>query len=110
MKDGLYAVEFRTPLGSGTGVVTLINGNLSGGDSLMYYTGAYSLEGDAFTAKVKTGRHAHIPGFSSVFGRDQVTINLKGNVTGDTMTATGSSADAPGVTFSAKLTLIAVGG
>ncbi len=33
MQNGLYRVEFRTPLGSGAGVVVLQDDNLRGGDS-----------------------------------------------------------------------------
>ncbi|CCE05784.1 conserved hypothetical protein [Bradyrhizobium sp. STM 3843] len=107
MQDGLYSVEFRTPFSFGYGVVTLANGNLTGGDAALYYTGTYDLNGDAFTAKVKTARHA--PGAISVFQRDQVTIDLNGTVAGNSMTATGTAAEAPGVTFTAKLTLLAAG-
>jgi hypothetical protein len=45
MQNGLYWVEFRTPLGSGAGVVVLQDGNLRGGDSSMYYFGTYTETG-----------------------------------------------------------------
>ena len=109
MKNGLYAAEFQTPLGSGTGVVMLLNGLLQGGDTMMYYQGNYTVDGSNFKAEVKTGAHAHPPGMTSVFGRDQVTISLFGTFTGDTLTANGKASEVPNVNFSAKLRLIAVG-
>lgn len=39
MEEGLYKVLFQTQLGQGTGVVTVREGRLRGGDSVMYYTG-----------------------------------------------------------------------
>lgn len=109
MKNGLYAAEFKTPMGAGFGVVTLLNGQLTGGDSSMYYIGTYSLSGDKFTAEVKTGKHHHVPGINSVFGKDVVNIKLSGTVHGDTMQATGTAPEAPGISFSATLQLVAVG-
>jgi T3SS negative regulator,GrlR len=109
MQNGLYAAEFQTPLGKGNGVAMLLNGTLHGGDSMIYYQGNYTIEGNSFKAVVKTGAHAHPPGMTSVFGRDQVTINLVGTIAGDTLTASGKAAEVPNVNFSAKLQLIAVG-
>lgn len=110
MKNGLYAATFTTPLGAGTGVVTLLNGHLSGGDAGMFYVGTYEVNGDNFSARVKTGRHAHTPGSASVFGRDVVTIDLKGTGNGESLVATGSAAEAPGISFQVALKLLAVGG
>lgn len=109
MKNGLYSAEFRTPLGDGSGVVTLIDGHLTGGDAILYYVGSYSIAGSTFTAQVTTGRHHHVPGVFSVFGKDQVTIELSGTINGDTLEASGSATEAPSVKFSAKLKLVAVG-
>ena len=63
MQNGLYAAEFQTPLGKGYGVVMLLNGVLQGGDSMMYYQGSYTVDGNNFTAEVKTGAHARPPGW-----------------------------------------------
>jgi hypothetical protein len=109
MQNGLYAAEFQTPLGKGSGVVMLLNGVLQGGDTMMYYRGTYSVDGNSFQAEVRTGAHAHPPGMSSVFGRDRVTIDLSGTFAGDSLTANGKAAEVPNVNFSTKLKLIAVG-
>ncbi len=103
MHEGFYAVEFRAPAGAGTGVVFLKDGHLRGGDSMMYYTGNYKLEGDKFTAEVTTNGHAKPPGMQSVFGRDNVHISLQGSFSGQDAKLTGTAKEAPGMTFSATL-------
>jgi hypothetical protein len=102
-RDGLYAVQFQTQMGTGTGVVYLHDGILRGGDSMIYYTGDYQLNGDAFSAEVTTNAHARPPGMQSVFGRDNVHITLKGNFSGDDASLTGTAKEAPGVQFTARV-------
>ncbi len=41
LRNGKYSVWFRTPLGEGTGVVTLKDGMIKGGDTVLAYTGSY---------------------------------------------------------------------
>lgn len=103
MRNGLYKVMFQTPLGQGAGVVILRDGELRGGDSLMYYTGTYDETGNQFTATVKTDQHSSVPGMAPVFGKPRVTINITGQSQGDTLNATGRSPNAPGVGFQATL-------
>lgn len=103
MRNGLYHVQFQTPLGSGDGVVFAHDGKIWGGDSLIYYRGSYALDGDSFTATVETDAHSHQPGMGSVFGVNKATIRLTGNVSGDTVATRGSSPQAPGISFSARL-------
>jgi hypothetical protein len=102
--DGLYSVRFKTPMGEGAGVVSLIGGRLRGGDAGIAYLGSYKHADDNFTATVKTQRHT--PGLGSVFGKDSVTISLAGKSSGGSATCTGTAAEAPGVTFQAVLTHI----
>jgi hypothetical protein len=103
MKNGLYKVHFKTPLGEGFGVVVAENGKMRGGDSSIYYVGSYQVDGDNLTATVETDAHSRYPGSGSVFGRDQVTIQISGKVAGDVVTTRGSSPQAPGVSFNATL-------
>jgi hypothetical protein len=104
MRDGLYKAHFQTPIGSGDGVVVLQDGKLRGGDSMIYYVGSYSQNDDQFAAQVTTNVHSRPPGMRSVFGRDQANITVQGTTTGDTAQMTGTSPDAPGLTFQATLT------
>lgn len=106
MRDGLYKVQFQTPLGWGAGVVFAQGGKLWGGDAGLFYVGTYSQDGDKVTASVKTNRHTQNPGITSVFGRDQVTISLSGTSNGDAAKFNGKAPEAPNVAFTAELTRI----
>lgn len=74
LENGKYSTWFRTPLGEGTGVVLLRDGEITGGDTVLAYKGTYSQDGDAFTVDIATKRHT--PGQSSVFGIDNVDLTL----------------------------------
>jgi len=104
MENGLYKVEFQTQLGSGAGVVFLQNGKIRGGDSAMFYVGSVSEQGDDLTAEVEGNLHTNMPGTRSVFGFDKTHIKLKGKGAGRSATFTGTSKEAPNVSFQAKLT------
>ncbi len=106
MQDGLYKVDFKTPLGWGSGVVHAQGGKLWGGDAALYYVGTYSQSGKEVSASVKTFRHTQNPGIQSVFGRDQVSIQLKGMEDGNNVQCAGSAPEAPGVSFSALLSRV----
>ena len=104
MRDGLYKVHFQTPLGWGSGIVYAFEGKLWGGDAGIYYVGTYVRDGNQVTADVKTDRHTQHPAVTSVFGRDQVRINLTGVANGDTVKFNGKAPEAPDLIFSAELT------
>jgi hypothetical protein len=104
MQNGLYRVEFRTPLGSGAGVVTLQDGNLRGGDSSMYYFGSYTETGNQATVDAES--HRHTPGVPSVLGRDDAHLSLRGTVQGNSAQLTGTAREAPGVTLQVSLSLL----
>jgi hypothetical protein len=55
--NGKYSAWFRTPLGEGTGVVVLKDGKITGGDTVIAYTGSCNQVGDEFTADISTKRH-----------------------------------------------------
>ena len=104
MKQGLYKVLFQTPLGYGAGVVVLENGRIRGGDFAMYYTGTYSLKNGVFEANVSINPHTSVPSSVSVLGTTKADLKLQGNYSSDSASATGTSPQAPGITFSAQLT------
>jgi hypothetical protein len=106
MRDGLYKVQFQTPLGWGAGVVYAAGGKMWGGDGALYYVGTYNQEGGNVTGQVTTNRHTQNPGIPSVFGRDQVRITLTGVSSGDTAKLNGKAAEVPNVAFTAELTRI----
>jgi hypothetical protein len=99
--NGKYSAWFRTHLGEGTGTVTLQDGNVSGGDTVIAYSGSYEQDGDNFRADISIKRHS--PGQLSVFGIDDVDIALTGKSVGMTASCHGKSKPAPGMTFEATL-------
>jgi hypothetical protein len=103
LRDGKYSVWFRTPLAEGTGVVVLTpNGRLSGGDTVLSYTGHWRTDGEQFEVTVFTARHS--PGQPSVFGVDVLDITLTGRSNGGvTASCKGTAKQAPGLTFEATL-------
>ena len=102
MLDGFYKVEFQTPLGGGSGVVVLQGGRVWGGDSTMYYTGSYAVNGTEVSAELDTSRHTYAPEVHPVFGQDRVHISRRGTV-GDFIELTGQAREAPGIEFRATM-------
>ena len=107
MKNGLYRVIFQTGLGNGSGVITLQDGKLLGGDASMFYVGDYKTNNGAFSATVKVDRHTAIPGIASVLGTNKAVLNLEGTHTETAVSAEGSASQAPGIKFAASLNWIA---
>lgn len=101
LKDGEYLAWFRTARGEGTGVVHLAKGRISGGDTVLSYGGSYEVDGDRFTAKLTTRRHA--AGQLSVFGIDEVEVKLTGTSKGTIATCSGMVNEVPGLAFEATL-------
>jgi hypothetical protein len=104
MIEGLFKATYGTPLGQGVAVITLKDGTLQGGDPALYYTGVYKQDGDKFTTEFKTARHTANPQIVNVFGKDNVRVSVAGTIQGDNMKGTGTSPDAPGITFQVNLT------
>lgn len=102
-ESGLYAIRFETPLGAGAGVAYLDAGKLRGGDSMMAYVGTYNEAGGTLNADVQAYKHTNVPGMVSVFGMDQVLIQLQGAASGSTAVLTGNAQQVPGVTLKVSM-------
>jgi len=103
LKDGKYSVWFRTPLAEGTGVVVLApDGKLSGGDTIMSYTGHWRPDGEQFEATLFATRHSPGPG---AFGEvDYLDITLTGRSKGGiTASCKGTAKQVPGLMLDATL-------
>jgi hypothetical protein len=103
LRDGKYSVWFRTPLAEGTGVVVLApDGKLSGGDTIMSYTGHWRTDGEQFEATLFATRHSPGPG---AFGEvDDLDLSLTGRSRGGITASCKSTAkQAPGLTLDATL-------
>jgi len=102
-RDGRYAVWYRTSRGEGTGIVHLANGRISGGDSFFSYCGSYEVDDDRFTASFTTTRHSAGP--PTLFGLDEVEVELAGSFKGKMASCSGTAKQAPGLSL--EVTLIA---
>jgi hypothetical protein len=93
--------------GEGTGVIELNDGKVTGGDTVLGYTGSYVVDGDKFIALIATERHT--PGHPSVFGigLDDVNLTLTGKSTPTSASCTGAAKQAPGLAFEAVLVRMA---
>ena len=102
LKEGKYAAWFRTAQAQGTGIVHLAQGRISGSDSFFTYGGSYQFHDDQrFTAVLTTRRHADGP--PTVFGLDEVEVDLSGVYTGAMATCSGTAREAPDVKFEVTL-------
>lgn len=102
LREGNYAAWFRTSRAQGTGVVHLAGGRISGSDSFFTYGGSYQFDDDRrFTAVLTTQRHAEGP--PTVFGLDEVEVNLAGVCSGAMATCSGTARQAPDVMFEVTL-------
>jgi hypothetical protein len=101
LREGKYAAWFRTPLGQGTGLVELVEGRISGRDSFFTYGGSYQVDQLRFTAVLTVKRHTE--GNPSVFGPDQVEVDLSGDCSGLVATCSGTARQAPDVRFECTL-------
>jgi hypothetical protein len=105
LENGKYSVWFRTPLGEGTGIAVCEDGKITGRDTVIAYSGTYTLSGDDFSADVAIKRHS--PGQLSVFGIDDVDIEITGRCIGVTASCQGKSKQPPGMAFEATMIRIA---
>ena len=101
LQNSKYSVWFRTPQGEGYGIVSLMDGEVRGGDSISSYIGTYTQEGDNFSATLAVRRHTQGP--PSVFGIDNVDITLSGKSTLTTASCIGTAKQAPSTTLQATL-------
>ncbi len=102
LKDGTYAAWFRTPLSQGTGIVHVADGKIWGRDNVMTYDGSCEVDGDRFTAVVRTKRHTE--GQPTVFGDDsELELDLDGTCVGRIATYIGAAKQFPGVALEGTL-------
>ncbi|TYO67127.1 hypothetical protein FXV83_08015 [Bradyrhizobium hipponense] len=101
LKDGAYAAWFKTPLGNGTGIAHVADGQIWGCDSIMTYSGSCQIDGDRFTAIVALKRHTE--GHATVFGADDLTLRLEGSCPGKIARYVGRADQVPGVLLEGTL-------
>jgi hypothetical protein len=89
LQNAQYSVWFRTSEGEGYGVILLLDGNVSGGNTISSYTGTYVQDGDRFAATIAVKRHTQGP--PSAFGIDNVDITVSGKLTPTTASCFGTA-------------------
>jgi hypothetical protein len=105
IRDGHYSVWYKAAPGEGLGIVTLQDGRIVGGDTMVRYEGTYRREGDQFWASIKTKRWA--PGRLPIFQIDELDISLSGRSNARIPTASGSVQQVPSARFEIILVPIA---
>jgi hypothetical protein len=85
--EGFWTVHFKGVQGLGAGVVTIIGGQLFGGDTGFFYKGTYSQQENTMTAHVHVKQH--VPGMANVMRRNEFDLELNGTMQGDTISVTG---------------------
>lgn len=78
--DGFYKVSFSTVFGSGNGVAYLTDGQLHGGDSMMYYTGTYTHVDGVLNASLTISKHTNDTSMFSIMGIETATFEVTGEV------------------------------
>jgi hypothetical protein len=103
--EGFWTVQFSGVQGWSSGVLTLIDGQLFGGDTSFLYTGTYAYDREGAQASLggagipypqpQTGMQARVhvkryaPGIN-VMGRDEFDLELTGIVKGNTANVVGT--------------------
>lgn len=106
MREGLYKAEFKTPFGTGVGVLFLRNGKIRGGNSALYYVGDYSVKDTQWEAEIVTRRHTLNLNIASVFGLDLVHVTMDGTIKEDEIIIEGVSSEVPDMQMHGKLTFL----
>ncbi|MDB5607472.1 MAG: hypothetical protein JWP25_4372 [Bradyrhizobium sp.] len=101
LRNGSYSAWFRTSLREGTGIVELSDGKLTGGDTVIAYSGTYFQNGDKFSASITARRHT--PGQPSIFGIDNFDLTVTGTSTLTTASCSGTAKQVPDLAFEAIL-------
>jgi hypothetical protein len=104
LQNGEYIAWFRTPLGSGTARVRLLDGDLSGSDSILSYAGSYTVDGNRFAGRLRTRRHT--AGQDSLLGEDDMELSLEGVSHGQVAMCSGGFAGSSEIVL--EVTLIQV--
>ena len=97
MINGFYAVQFKSPVGMGGGVIILEDGTIKGVDSTIYYYGSYQESDENFTAELRIDTHLNLPGHTTVFGIPKADLKISGKIAAGKITGNATSPQAPGI-------------
>jgi len=105
MIEGLWTAVFSSGQIAGAGVIYLTDGEAVGGDSQYFYMGSYTFDEQLRALHARLQVSAFIKGAITVFGAPipSFTLELKGTVTDNSATATGSVVGIPSVKMHVQL-------
>ena len=83
--QGFYKVSFSTVFGFGNGVVYLSDGTLHGGDSMLFYTGSYQMEGDKLRVALHIDKHTDDTSMFSIMGVETIDFDILGEIESGTI-------------------------
>jgi hypothetical protein len=79
MKNGLYSIHadlLDGRSGKGSGVAVFRDGTILGGDSYLFYTGSYTVNGDTFKGEVTISQHTPSPDANPLFGGQKNPVGI----------------------------------
>ena len=82
--EGLWTASMFAPGQFGAGVVVFETGRVFGGDSSMYYTGSYQINGRQLLGLVRVRKHHDIPGIVPFAGMDDAEFQIEATMVADT--------------------------
>lgn len=92
--NGLYSIRISMDgedRRRASGIITLQDGTLIGGDSFFYYTGTFDAKGGRWRGELTTRQHTDAPGKNLLFGGREVSCGFSGSYTGKTATVEGTA-------------------
>lgn len=101
--DGTYIVRFKSSLGwEGSGVATLSDMTVSGGDSAFLFNGDFRSETGKMIGSLSVQQHS--PSMISIFGPlSKFTIDLVGNINGEVGEFEGNISGQPDLKVNVRL-------
>jgi hypothetical protein len=104
LRDGRYSVWFKTAEADGVGIIDLADGQVSGRDTVIEYSGRLVQDGDRFKASVSTRRHS--PGHAGILGLDEFDVDFEGTSGSRTAACNGTVRQLPDVPLEVVLLLM----
>jgi len=81
--EGLWTASMSAPGEFGAGVIVFETGRVFGGDSSMYYTGSYQVDGGKVTGWLRVRKHHHVPQLVPFAGMDDAEFEIRATIESD---------------------------
>jgi hypothetical protein len=108
--DGLYSIRISMDgedLRRASGIITLDDKKLIGGDSFFYYLGSFESKGGKWRGELTTHQHTQAPGKNLLFGGREVNCGFSGTYSATKAKVEGTALVGKiSVAFRAELTML----